>query len=644
MSGIKTEKSAAFLASLPPHVRAAMGLGDLKEMHNPELKQEIQALGVRETTVQQAIAKSVAAVAATESLIKYQGFPHTKEEAGLFDPTHELDESQNSALKLINTNQFTCLIGAAGTGKTSLVKRSVADFIYGSEHNEPHGVRALPESQGPSIAIVAFTGKATMVLRKSMPQFLWPAIKTIHGLLEYKPSGKENDGMFYPSRNRQNPLAHDVIYVDEASMLGLNLWHNLLDACLPTTKIVLIGDLNQLTPVADSSFFGYALSAALDDSHVWKVAQLEKVHRQKSEGGQRILDTAYAILNGKTPKFDNPQASEKDSTPWKLEDMVERDWSVLGIELPRDTREAHSKISAFMLKLAELDSKHHPKKLYDPDQDLILTVGNGYVADQVGRLVDQSPLNETLSRKVLRKDKRGICRIDAGRIVRLFAIGDMVMATANESPDTKNRITNGTRGRVVSITRNGSYTGNRNAFGFELEITDTAAKLVNGDELTQEQLSELDVGDFELTDSMMDEIQSISLEGKAKKDPASHVVEVLYETGETRIYDTKIGVESIQLAYYMTTHKAQGSQAHTVYIICHHAKNSRINVEWMYTGITRATDRLVIFYTGQGLTRARIAKQIKGATLADKIKKFADATKVQDKVVNLYPEDYYWES
>lgn len=118
---------------------------------------------------------------------------------------------------------------------------------------------------------------------------------------------------------------------------------------------------------------------------------------------------------------------------------------------------------------------------------------------------------------------------------------------------------------------------------------------------------------------------------------ASHIVTVEYKNGETRAYSTAAGVASTQLGYAMTTHKAQGSQAETVFIVCHGAVKGMLNREWLYTGVTRAQKRLVIFSTSQGMRTAIARQQIYGKTLQEKIERYMKSVNMAGQFVNLRP-------
>nr|WP_257908466.1 AAA family ATPase [Janibacter limosus] len=141
----------------------------------------------------------------------------------------------------------TVLAGGPGTGKTSTVAGLLTLLL---EQAESSGHR-------PRIALAAPTGKAAARLRESVLGSLagLPArdrdrlgsdieAVTIHRLLGWRP---DSGNRF--RRDRRNPLPHDIVIIDEASMLSLTLTARLLEALRPTTRLLLVGDPDQLASV-----------------------------------------------------------------------------------------------------------------------------------------------------------------------------------------------------------------------------------------------------------------------------------------------------------------------------------------------------------------------------------------------------------
>lgn len=593
------EQSARLLAGLNLTKKAtAAGLPAPATRNEARLYEHIDSQNSARNALTPSPVKEIAP-ANISNLIRYPGAPKTLAESGLAAMGFQFDESQAHALKVLLKGKHVCLIGAAGTGKTTMVKHALANIIYGNEEMgvAPLGIRALGGDQGLSIAICAFTGIATQVVAAMLPEWIRVCTRTIHSLLEYKPTDEEGK-MFVPTRNAMNKLDHDIIVIDEASMLGLDLWHNLVNALRPNTRIILIGDLNQLKPVADATMFAYALSAAMDGRDGWSIAELTTIHRQKEEAANRIIDAAHAILNGKPIKFDNPG---------------DPDWRVINYELPIQPSPAHNKIVNAVEVLRKLPTPGTPERpLFDPYHDLLLCAGNGWDENDGSAFVQQNPLNGTLSRMIEPPtDEHPLFIIDAGRETKRFAVGHRVMATKNESPDMKDRVTNGLTGRITKIENNTNWRGNKAMFGTEKEVmawrNEQAKAAMNP--LEGFSLAAIDTSDLKATE-------------KAPERQASHVITVKFNNGAERTYRSAPEVESIRLAYAITTHKAQGSQADTVIVVVHQAVKKQLSREWFYTAVTRARRRVIVLSTPMGLSTAIARQQIFGKDLREKVNRY----------------------
>ncbi len=146
----------------------------------------------------------------------------------------EGDALQNTAIALSVLLDFLIISGGPGTGKTYTANRTI---------------KALKDfNPGYKIAMAAPTGKAAERLNESMEDTELRAV-TIHRLL-----GARLDGDF--SYNRDKKLSHDVILIDEASMLDIRLWVGLIRAIKPSSKLILLGDKDQLSSVEAGSVLG----------------------------------------------------------------------------------------------------------------------------------------------------------------------------------------------------------------------------------------------------------------------------------------------------------------------------------------------------------------------------------------------------
>lgn len=147
-----------------------------------------------------------------------------------------IDKSSQHALSII--------IGGPGTGKTFTVAKLVTTLQKGHEHKRKQDPNLPPLS----ITLTAPTGKAAQRMQESLrislqdEEITLDNAKTLHRLL-----GIGSDGI--PRYHAKNPLPDDLIIVDEASMLGLELASQLVDAIKPTGRLILLGDANQLAAV-----------------------------------------------------------------------------------------------------------------------------------------------------------------------------------------------------------------------------------------------------------------------------------------------------------------------------------------------------------------------------------------------------------
>ncbi len=181
---------------------------------------------------------------------------------------------KESIIKALNNGVFI-LTGGPGTGKTTTLNAIIEIF----------------EQRNAIIQLTAPTGRAA----KRMTELTGKEAKTIHRLLEVEWTDK-NKQCF--ARNEKNPLECDVLIVDEASMLDSLLFESLLHALRISTKIILVGDTDQLPSVSAGNVLSDILS-----SEVYQSVSLKKVFRQALESS--IISNAHAIINGEQSDLSN---------------------------------------------------------------------------------------------------------------------------------------------------------------------------------------------------------------------------------------------------------------------------------------------------------------------------------------------------
>lgn len=189
-----------------------------------------------------------------------------------------LDEMQRTAVMQAVKHGILVLTGGPGTGKTTTINAMIRYF----------------ESEGLDIYLAAPTGRAA----KRMTEATGYEAQTIHRLLEVS-GNPEDDGVQNGfGRNEENPLDADAIIIDEMSMVDLPLMHALLRAIPVGTRLILVGDGNQLPSVGPGSILKDIIN-----SHCFSVVTLTKIFRQASESD--IVVNAHKINRGEHVTLDN---------------------------------------------------------------------------------------------------------------------------------------------------------------------------------------------------------------------------------------------------------------------------------------------------------------------------------------------------
>jgi len=190
----------------------------------------------------------------------------------------ELGEMQKIAVEAAAGNGLLILTGGPGTGKTTTINAIIKFF----------------EEEGMDILLAAPTGRAA----KRMSETTGYEAKTIHRLLELAKLSEGEDSRFTFEKNENNPLEADVVIIDEMSMVDISLMHALLKAITVGTKLILVGDVNQLPSVGP----GNVLKDMIESS-CFPVVKLSKIFRQAA--GSDIIINAHKINAGQQISLDN---------------------------------------------------------------------------------------------------------------------------------------------------------------------------------------------------------------------------------------------------------------------------------------------------------------------------------------------------
>ena len=206
----------------------------------------------------------------------------------------KMHENQKDAVNLAVNNGVTIITGGPGTGKTTIVKCMLQVF----------------KNLGKKVKLMAPTGRAAKRLSESTGE----EASTIHRALEM--TGGDESRFFY---NNMTKLNYDVVIVDEVSMVDVQLMYYLVRAIKRGTKLILVGDKDQLASVGAGNVLGDILA-----SKCFATMYLTQIYRQSEDS--LIIVNAHAINNGEMPKLNNSSRDfffdNKDSGESVLESIV----------------------------------------------------------------------------------------------------------------------------------------------------------------------------------------------------------------------------------------------------------------------------------------------------------------------------------
>lgn len=196
----------------------------------------------------------------------------------------ELDELQEEAVRKAVQNGVFVLTGGPGTGKTTTINTIIRFF----------------EAEGMDVLLAAPTGRAA----KRMSETTGMEARTIHRMLEiqHAPEDSAGDalrgGGLVFGRNEETPLEADAIIIDEMSMVDISLMHALLKAVSIGTRVLFVGDVNQLPSVGAGNVLRDII-----DSERFPVVRLTRIFRQAAESA--IIRNAHRINAGEAIPLDN---------------------------------------------------------------------------------------------------------------------------------------------------------------------------------------------------------------------------------------------------------------------------------------------------------------------------------------------------
>lgn len=499
-----------------------------------------------------------------------------------------------------------CLIGAAGTGKTT-TEKEITRVLVSENIVDPLEMSTKYLAGGsPGILVTSFTRRAVRNSRRVLPPDLQGNCLTLHKVLEFEPVFYEvwdevaqemrKTMRFEPMRNRQNPLPHNlrVIIIDESSMVSVDLFKQLLDALPDPSKVsfIFVGDLHQLPPVYGQAILGFKLLEL-------PTVELTRIYRQARKSP--IISLAHQIKNGEDIPVTAQIVTENEQgkvtiRPWK--------------KALSDFDAAHT-ASAFLKQLVSNGD-------YNEEEDIILCP-----QEKVKNLAfGTNEFNRTVAQILGEKRNEGkgavVYEIIAGYEKHYYAVGDRILVGREDAIITK-------------ISRNAKYWGKRpRPASIDLDRWGNYKRPVKDE----------DGDDFDVDKYLEQFTLESNDKDKDRKQESSHIIDVeLLDSGASETLNTAGEINATQFAYCLTVHKSQGSEWNRVFFLTHQSHVVMWNRELLYTAITRARKELYLIVEPDRkgkhgtLTKAAKSPRIKGDTLAEKAEYFkGKQAEYQDKI------------
>lgn len=466
-----------------------------------------------------------------------------------------LNAPQVQAVKVANENAFSIITGGPGTGKTYTVAQLVialqqaqAESDAQQALSEGATIRFSTDSAG--LALSAPTGKAAQRMQESLQAALDSAqvevqlqeAKTIHRLL-----GIGRDGR--PRYHAGNPLGEDIIIVDEASMLGVELANYLVSAIKPGARLILLGDANQLAAVD--------AGAVLAD--LCRIDVLQPIHAQLTESRRFHADSGIGKL-----------ATEINKSPADMQQV----WQLLNHD------------EALQFQSVNI-------------QGINADVSDIYAEDLDPSVSNTQLLNSLSNKKVLSKITQNytpylkkINLLIKNPIAK--SIPEIVSLTISDLMSEFNRF------RILTAGHNGEW-GDYNINDYLTRWHMTQLKLPLGKSpwfhgrpvMVLQNNYELGLFNGDI---------GICLQTQQKGEGSR--LEVFFENKTQGIAVNLLNDELIATAYAMTIHKSQGSEFDHIAITFDNSNSRLLSKELIYTAVTRAKQKVSIYSTKRALQKA----------------------------------------
>lgn len=499
--------------------------------------------------------------------------PHSHQHSGTDRHGHTItyNAAQSQAIELISSGKSCVVVGAAGTGKTTIQKAATQALIHNGSLVPLAAEHRFLKGANLGIAICAYTRRATNNIRKNLSADLQDNCLTIHKLLEYTrvdytvvdAEGNERQSMrFEPARSVNNPLPHNLttIIIEEASMVSVELFNEIRAACPHNPQFIFLGDIQQLPPVFGSAILGYKMLEL-------PTVELTEVYRQALESP--ILSLAHRILSGTPIQLDEYKYLESPGKlklhPWKK--RISPDSATITL-------------AKFFIAALEQNK-------YNPETDAILIPFN--------KSCGSDELNKHIATKIAHLGSKPIHEIIHGWKRSYYSIGDKCLY------DREDAI-------ILDIYPNPQYSG-MSPQPASTSIDYWGHGAANHADDIDSFLAQVQIGQEDSEDK--------------KTRAASHIIKLVLLDSDTEILIKSAGeIDSLNLGYAITVHKSQGSEWNKVFLCIHQSHSMMIQRELLYTAVTRAKEELFVICEPDTFDKGITKQRIPGSTWQEKAEYF----------------------
>ena len=480
-------------------------------------------------------------------------------------------EQKNAVQNALNY-KISVISGGPGTGKSTVIKTIAG--LYADK----------------KIALISLSGKAAQRLSAIIESGNLNkeniAISTIHRLLKAQFDRNTNESIFL--YNETNKLPHDLIVIDEMSMVDIMIFYKLLKAVKDDAVLVLVGDVNQIPSVSP----GDVLRDIIKTEKFFPVTFLNKVFRQ-NEGGLINLN-AHNLLNNK--KFITAR-KEDGRKEFIIKYRKEYDTAQSGKdELLKDFEEFIKKIA-----YKRLSAKNKIKSFDFDDIQVLTPMRKGILGyNNLNKIIQ-----ETFNPNPLETSAAG-----SGSIPPPNSNAD----AGNENKKSGNPNVND------NINNNLSQSGSFICNGIQFKLYDKVIQKKNNYDL------EVFNGDTGYIINIDHEEKTVSVDFSdyfaGKNGILGDINYTVEDNDKNRIvkYDFLDVYENIMPAYALSIHKAQGSEFNNVIVLFHQSHFMMLKKNLLYTAITRGKKNVVIFGTYKAFGIAMNSKEeIRNSGLKERI-------------------------